>query len=78
MMRHEHHFPVGITVTNASNTGARATGHEATRGTEPDRQAGPFAHSRARRLAKRPESTVRRWRTFRLLGHGVAIYLHQA
>ena len=36
---------------------ARVTGHEATRGTEQDRQIGTFALSRARKLAKRPEST---------------------
>jgi hypothetical protein len=41
---------------------ARVTGHEATRGTEQDRQIGTFALSRARKLAKRPESTVRRLR----------------
>ena len=36
---------------------ARVTGHEATRGTEQDRQIGTFALSRARKLAKRPESS---------------------
>eukprot|EP01046_Picozoa_sp_COSAG06_P049344 COSAG06_NODE_7577_length_2452_cov_2.529312_2_plen_176_part_01 len=36
---------------------ARVTGHEATRGTEQDRQIGTFALSRARKLAKQPEST---------------------
>jgi hypothetical protein len=35
---------------------ARVTGHEATHGTEQDRQIGTFALSRARKLAKRPES----------------------
>ena len=36
---------------------ARVTGHEATRDIEQDRQIGTFALSRARKLAKRPEST---------------------
>ena len=36
---------------------ARVTGHEATHGTEQDRQIGTFALSRARKLAKRPESS---------------------
>ena len=37
---------------------ARVTGHEATRGTEQDRQIGTFALSRARKLAKRPTMRV--------------------
>ena len=37
---------------------ARVTGHEATRGTEQGRQIGTFALSRARKLAKRPETNV--------------------
>ena len=55
---------------------ARVTGHEAMRCPELDRSIGTFALSRALKLAKRPESTMTG--TFRLLGHGVAIYLHQA
>ena len=36
---------------------ARVTGHEATRGTEQDRQIGTLALSRPRKLAKRRESS---------------------
>ena len=46
------------------------------RGREPDHSIGTFALSRALKLAKRPESTMAG--TFRLLGHGVAMHLHQA
>ena len=55
---------------------AGVTGHEAMRGPELDRSIGTFALSRALKLAKRPESTMTG--TFRLLGHGVAMHLHQA